>query len=98
MSELFLVGAVASVIVGTPAVAANLITNGSFDNGLSGRTVTTTGGGTAPRMASYGGSINANTVASLSLDAVGTSVAYVSPDTANPHTLSQTVNLIRGGA
>lgn len=97
-----------AMAIASPAMAAtNLVTNGSFESGLSGWTVGTTGGGTAPVAIPYGSAtpypggafgeaILPNAVATLSPDPVGTSVAYFSSDTANPHSLSQIVNLVAG--
>ncbi len=97
-----------AMLVASPAMAAtNLIANGSFESGFTGWTVGQTGGGTAPVVIPYGSAtpypggafgeaILPNAVATLSPDPVGTSVAYFSSDTANPHSLSQLVNLVAG--
>ena len=97
-----------AMVVASPAMAAtNLVTNGSFESGFSGWTVGQAGGGTAPVVIPYGSAtpypggafgeaILPNAVATLSPDPVGKSVAYFSSDTANPHSLSQIVNLVAG--
>jgi len=100
--------AVTALTFATPALAAsNIVENGSFENGFTGWSVTTAGGGTAPVVISYnsatgyptgafGEAILTNLVASASPDAVGTRTAYFSSDTASPHSLTQTVNLVAG--
>ncbi len=97
-----------AMVIASPAMAAtNLVTNGSFESGFTGWTVGQTGGGTAPVVIPYGSAtpypggafgeaILPNAVATLSPDPVGNSVAYFSSDTANPHSLSQLVNLVAG--
>lgn len=97
-----------AIAVASPASAAtNLLANGSFESGFSAWTVAQAGGGTAPVVIPYGSgsgyptgafgeAILPNTVATLSPDPVGTSVAYFSSDTANPHSLSQFINLVSG--
>ena len=109
--KLALVGAAFALgLAATPATAAtNLLINGSFENGFTGWTTNLGPApqGTAPVVINYnqasdyptgafGEAINTNNVASASPDAVGTKLAYFSSDTANPHTLSQLVNLIAG--
>ncbi|UUR07265.1 PEPxxWA-CTERM sorting domain-containing protein [Sphingomonas glaciei] len=102
--------ALALTITATPASAAtNLLTNGSFESGFTGWTQSLSGMpvGTAPVVIAYnqasqyptgafGEAIGTNTVTSASPDAVGNSLAYFSSDTANPHSLSQLVNLVAG--
>ncbi len=97
-----------AMAIASPAMAAtNLVTDGSFESGFSSWTVGQTGGGTAPVVIPYGSAtpypggafgeaILPNAVATLSPDPVGKSVAYFSSDTANPHSLSQMVNLVAG--
>ncbi len=91
----------------SPASATNLVVNGSFENGLTGWSLTNVGGGTAPVVLNYGNNggypngafgeaVLPNTVLSASPDAVGQSVAYFSSDTANPDSLTQMIDLIAG--
>nr|WP_314441485.1 PEPxxWA-CTERM sorting domain-containing protein [uncultured Sphingomonas sp.] len=108
MKLALLTTAVGLALAATPASAAtNLLSNGSFESGLTGWNIGLTGGGTAPVAIDYnqasgyptgafGEAINTNNVASASPDAVGTKLAYFSSDTANPHTISQLVNLVAG--
>jgi len=102
-----LLAAAAAMTVATPALAQNVVNNGSFENGLNGWNVTTTGGGTAPVVITYNNSsgyptgafgepIAPDNATSLSPDAVGTHTLYFSSDTASPHSISQLVNLIAG--
>jgi len=101
-------GVCLAVAVASPAAAAtNLLANGSFESGFTGWTVGQTGGGTAPVVIPYGSgspypggafgeAVLPNSVATLSPDPVGKSMAYFSSDTANPHSLSQIINLVAG--
>ena len=98
----------ALTMASAPAGAAvNLLSNGSFESGLTGWTLTQSGGGTAPVVFNYNSSagyssgafgepIPPSNVASASPDPVGNRVLYFSSDTANPDTLSQLVNLVAG--
>ncbi|MET0307171.1 MAG: PEPxxWA-CTERM sorting domain-containing protein [Sphingomonas sp.] len=99
--------AAALIAFAAPASAQNLVTNGSFESGFAGWTLGNVGGGTAPVVIPYGSPsgypggafgepIGPNGVTSLSPDAVGGSVAYFSSDTANPDSITQTINLIAG--
>ena len=99
--------ALALAITAPASAATNLLTNGSFESGFSGWTLSNVGGGTAPVVIPYGTTatypfgafgeaILPNAVASISPDAVGRSLAYFSSDTANPDTLSQTISLVAG--
>jgi hypothetical protein len=110
MKSALLSSALALTILATPAGAAtNLLSNGSFENGFTGWSVNLgpPPEGTAPVVIDYnqasaypsgafGEAVGTNNVASASPDAVGTKLAYFSSDTANPHTLSQLVNLVAG--
>lgn len=110
MFKLALTAAACAVAIASPAFAANLVTNGSFETGdFSGWTVVGGSGGTdtAPVVIPYnsgagypggafGEAIPASNVASASPDAAGNYTAYFSSDTANPHSLTQFVNLIAG--
>ena len=107
MSKKILMAAVAVFVVAAPASAQNLVSNGSFEGGFTGWTLGNVGGGTAPVVIAYGNpagypsgafgeAIGPNSVATLSPDAVGDMVAYFSSDTANPDSLTQTVNLVAG--
>lgn len=102
------VALLATVAISVPASAQNLVTNGSFETGnFAGWTVGTTGGGTAPVVISYNNSggypagafgepIPPSTIVGGSPDAAGRFTAYFSSDTANPHSISQLVNLVGG--
>ena len=110
MKYAIVAGAVALAMSASPASAAdNLLNNGSFENGFTGWTVNLgpPPQGTAPVVITYnqasdyptgafGEAVGTNNVASASPDAVGSRLAYFSSDTANPHTLSQLVNLVAG--
>ena len=108
MKSRMVLGICLAMAVAAPATAAtNLVTNGSFESGFSGWTVVPNVDVAAPVVipygvaapypgGAYGEAILANTVASLSPDPVGTSMAYFSSDTANPHSLSQMINLVAG--
>ncbi len=88
-----------------PAQAANLLTNGSFESGLSGWTL---GGGSGdgypPAAISYGAPGSAfgevvpadNAAGNPGFDAVGLHGVYFVADLANPQTLSQIVNIAAG--
>lgn len=99
--------AVALAVTAPASAATNLLTNGSFESGFTGWSLSNVGGGTAPVVIPYGSNasyptgafgevILPNTVTSFSPDAVGSSLAYFSSDTANPDTLSQTIALVAG--
>ena len=108
MKKLSLVfGGALALATATPAMAQNLVTNGSFESGFTGFTLANTGGGVAPVVIAYGSTagyptgafgeaILPNTVASLSPDPVGRQVAYFSSDTANPDSLTQAINVVAG--
>jgi hypothetical protein len=110
MKSALLSSAFALTVLATPASAAtNLLSNGSFEDGFTGWNVNLgpTPQGTAPVVIDYnqasayptgafGEAVVTNNLASASPDAVGTKLAYFSSDTANPHTLSQLVNLVAG--
>ncbi len=108
MQKLSIALAAAALAITAPAAAAtNLVTNGSFESGFAGWSLSNLGGGTAPVVIAYGTSagyptgafgeaIGPNSVASISPDAVGRKLAYFSSDTANPDTLSQTIALVAG--
>jgi hypothetical protein len=107
MSKKIAFAVVAALTIAAPASAQNLVTNGSFESGFGGWTLGNVGGGTAPVVIPYGSPsgypggafgepIGPNAVGTLSPDAVGTNVAYFSSDTANPDSLTQTINLIAG--
>lgn len=95
--------------VGSQAMAAtNLVTNGSFETGdFSGWTLANVGGGTDPVVIQYnqgsgyptgafGEPILTNMLTAGSPDAAGNFTAYFSSDTANPHSLSQSIVLEAG--
>ena len=108
MKSKMVLGICLAMAVAAPATAAtNLVSNGSFESGFSGWQVVPNVGVAAPVVipylvaanypgGAYGEAILANTVASLSPDPVGNSMAYFSSDTANPHSLSQLISLVQG--
>lgn len=103
-SLLFLV----SMVVASPSMAAtNILVNGSIESNFTGWTIGQVGGGSAPVVIPYGSAspypggafgeaVLPNNVTSLSPDKVGTKMAYFSSDFANPHSISQIVNLVKG--
>lgn len=107
MKKTLIIGAAFALAFSGSASAQNLVGNGSFESGFAGWTLGNVGGGTAPVVIAYGDpspyptgahgeAIGPNGVISLSPDAVGRSVAYFSSDTANPDSLSRSINLIAG--
>ncbi|WP_411291463.1 PEPxxWA-CTERM sorting domain-containing protein [Sphingorhabdus sp.] len=96
----------ASMALATPSMAAtNLVKNGSFESNFVDWTLMENGGGTSPVVITYGSTaqypfgafgeaVLPNMIASQSPDAAGDKLAYLSSDTANPHSLSQIVNLV----
>jgi hypothetical protein len=96
----------AAVAFASPSLAANLIVNGSFEDGLNSWTVTHDTG-TAPVALYYGDSggypngahgeaVLPNLLASASPDPVGKRALYFSSDTTNTDALSQSINVIAG--
>ena len=90
MKALLVLGVTAAAALSSPALATNLLTNGSFEDGLASWTVTHSVG-TAPVAISYnnpanypdgafGTPIGTNSVGSASPDAVGKSLLYFSSD------------------
>jgi hypothetical protein len=112
MSKLKLgVAAGVALAVSSPAAAVtNLVTNGSFETGdFTGWDVVGGSGGTdtAPVVIPYnsnagydggafGEPIPPSDIVGGSPDAAGNYTAYFSSDTANPHSLTQLVNLVAG--
>ncbi|WP_262408638.1 PEPxxWA-CTERM sorting domain-containing protein [Sphingomonas sp. JC676] len=107
MSKKIAFAVVAALTVAAPASAQNLVTNGSFESGFGGWLLGNVGGGTAPVVIPYGSPsgypggafgepIGPNAVMTLSPDPTGANVAYFSSDTANPDSLTQTINLVAG--
>ncbi len=108
MKSVFALGIAAATILASPALATtNLIADGSFEGGFGVWTQSISGGGTPAVVIAYGQngayptgafgeSIGANSLVSLSPDAVGKSVAYFSSDTADANTLTQYVNVVAG--
>jgi hypothetical protein len=108
MKKLLLPLAAAALSVAGPACAQNLVTNGSFETGnFASWTLGQAGGGTAPVVVQYGQASNYPTgpfgeaipvdnAAGLSPDGAGQYTAYFSSDTANAHTLTQTINMVAG--
>jgi hypothetical protein len=104
----FLLGAAALCAFATPALAANQLTNGSFEDGTNGWTL---GGvsddGYPPVVITYnntnsyptgafGESIPVDDVVSSNTDAAGTHALYFVADQAHPQTLSQLVSVVAG--
>jgi hypothetical protein len=97
-----------AVAAASPAAAQNLLQDGSFESGTLNAWTQSNGGGGTPAVAiqygnssqyptgAFGEAIQPNGLSSLSSDPVGTWVAYFSSDTANPDSLSQTINLVKG--
>lgn len=107
-SVVFAFGLAAATAQG--ANAANLITNGSFESGFTGWTITnvqsSTGTGAAPvGILTYGSSSNGaygeivpvdTAAGNPGLDPAGSSAVYFVSDFAAPQTLSQSVSLVGG--
>ena len=110
MRKLFAAAVLATALFSVaPASAANLLVNGSFEDGLNGWTL---GGGAAdgfpPVAISYNSNAgyptgafgevipNDNAVGNPGFDAVGDKALYFVADLANPQTLSQMVNIVAG--
>ena len=98
MKKILAAGAVVAAALSSPAMSAELITNGGFENGsFAGWTLTNVGGGTAPVVIEYnnaGGYPDGafgEAILSNAAPGSGSYVAYFSSDTANPDALSQTV-------
>jgi hypothetical protein len=103
MKALLALGATAAIALSSPALSANLVTNGSFETGnFSGWTLTNVGGGTAPVVIQYNQAGNYPVGAfgeAIPTDVGGgTYAAYFSSDTAKPDSLSQSVNVVAGQA
>ena len=101
MKALFAAGALAAIALSSPALSADLITNGSFETGnFAGWTLGNVGGGTAPVVIHYNQSgnypVGAFGEAIPAPAAGGNFAAYFSSDTANPDTLKQSVNVVAG--
>ncbi len=107
MRTILLASALACV-ASLPAAAANLVTNGSFESGLTGWTIggtdpqgfppvaITYGSATAYPTGAFGEAVPANDAASNSPDAPGTRAAYFVSDLANNQSLTQTIFLDPG--
>lgn len=109
MKKLSLALLAGSVLAVSPASAANMLTNGSFESGFTGWTVGGVSDDGFPPVAitynstagyptgAYGEPIpNDNAVGNPGFDAVGDHAAYFVADLAHPQTLSQTVTLVAG--
>ncbi|MCW2339059.1 hypothetical protein M2337_003292 [Sphingobium sp. B2D3A] len=101
MKSLYFLGTAVALALTGPAMAANLVTNGGFESGsFSGWSLSNVGGGTAPVVIAYGqGSGYPTGAYGESIPAPaggGTYGAYFSSDTANPDSLSQSVNVVAG--
>lgn len=98
-----------SAIAATPASAANLLVNGSFESGFTGWTLGgSSGDGFPPVVIPYGVSAGYplgafgeiipadNAAGNPGFDPVGEHGAYFVADLANPQTLSQIINVVSG--
>lgn len=94
---LFMIGAASALVLSAPAMAAEQVTNGSFENGTtSGWNVTSTSG-TAPQVIAYGQASGYPTGAFGEAVPAGTGNfgLLFSSDTANPDRLWQMVNVVK---
>lgn len=105
MMRQFLLACAAFAVCAPATAATNLVLNGSFENGLTNWALT--GGNTSnfPPVAinynsatpyptgAFGEAVTPENLMSPSPDAVGTRAAYFVSDIANPHILSQTINV-----
>jgi hypothetical protein len=105
-----LLAAVAAIgfAVATPAMAANLVVNGSFENGLNGWSIGGTAADNFPPVAihynsnagyptgAFGEAVPQNNAPTNSPDAVGERAAYFVSDFATNQSLSQLVTLSAG--
>jgi hypothetical protein len=104
MRKLVLAVAAVAALAATPALAGNLLVNGSFENDLTGWTVGgVSGDGFPPSVIPYCcGSAFGETVppdnaaGNPGFDAVGDHGAYFVADLAHPQTLTQTVSIVSG--
>jgi hypothetical protein len=109
MTKSLVLAAAAALFIAGPATAAtNLVTNGSFENGLTGWTIggvdtngfppvdITYGSATAYPTGAFGEAVAANNAPTNSPDAVGTHAAYFVSDFTVNQSLSQTVFLTAG--
>ena len=98
-----------SALLSVPATAANLVVNGSFENGLTGWTIGGTWADPYPPVAifynsatayptgAFGEAIPFNDAPTASPDAVGTRAAYFVADFAKDQSLSQTITVATAG-
>jgi len=99
----------AATFMASPAGAANLLVDGSFESGFSGWTLGgTSGDGFPPVVISYNSSAgypggafgepipNDNAAGNPALDPVGDHAAYFVADLARPQTLTQSVTIVAG--
>ena len=102
--------AAGAAVSGAASAATNLITNGSFENGMTGWTLTSVGSGQgysptviivtdgvgrAYPAGAYGEGVPVDTAGGLDPDPAGTHAAYFSSDVGS-ETLSQTISLGQG--
>lgn len=109
MKRTILAAAVVLLFGAANAGAANLVVNGSFENGLNGWTVGGTSGDGYPPVAidynsnagyptgAFGEPIPVNNAFTNSPDAAGTHAAYFVADLANDQSLSQSVGPLAAG-
>lgn len=109
MRKLLLAALLAAPLLAS-AAQTNLLTNGSFEDGLNGWTVSGTlldapgypvvslfyNSATPYPTGAYGEAVNPDNAISPSPDAVGERAAYFVDDFAQPETLSQTIQLVAG--
>jgi hypothetical protein len=109
MKKIFLGLIALSALAATPALAGNLLVDGSFENGLTGWTSGgVSGDGFPPSVIGYNNHDSYPTGAFTELvppdnaagnpgfDAVGDHAVYFVADLAHPQTLSQLVNIVSG--
>ncbi|WP_420381757.1 PEPxxWA-CTERM sorting domain-containing protein [Novosphingobium sp.] len=91
--KFFVIAAAAATSIASPAMAAQLISNGSFSSGLSGWTVAPTGGNDILALT---GQDYINGAGGSSSDPSNTFAAFGAGDRANVSTLSQSFNTVSG--
>lgn len=101
MKAFLAAGTTLAMAISSPALSAELINNGGFETGnFNGWSLSNVGGGTAPVVIHYGQAgnypVGAFGEAIPAAPGGGSYTAYFSSDTANPDSLSQSVNVVAG--
>ncbi len=104
MKKLALAAVALATLVATPALAGNQLTNGSFENGLTGWTIGGVSDDGYPPAAipyccgsAFGETVPAdNAPGNPGFDAVGAHGVYFVADLAHPQTLTQDVSIVAG--